>query len=236
MPMIIELRLKASWAVQPDTRKLHGLACALFGHDPTFTIWPLQAAAGSDHDWTFRGAWLPATLPPASALEPESLRHGHVTCAVVEAQHRRVSHAQIAAGVPMRAVRVQFSSPAYFAQNGASTALPDPRLIAGSWRRRWDASLPAGDPLAISDDTWRDTHRALSLAEYDLHTERRDSGYDRDQAGMVGWLVIRAAGSSGASRVLGTLARFAEFCGTGAQATHGFGATTVTPLPMTPDG
>jgi hypothetical protein len=30
MPTLIEMRLKATWTVRPDTRKLHGLACALF--------------------------------------------------------------------------------------------------------------------------------------------------------------------------------------------------------------
>lgn len=30
MPALIEIRLKAMWTVRPDTRKLYGLACALF--------------------------------------------------------------------------------------------------------------------------------------------------------------------------------------------------------------
>jgi CRISPR/Cas system endoribonuclease Cas6 (RAMP superfamily) len=32
-----------------------------------------------------------------------------------------------------------------------------------------------------------------------------------------------------ARKILGTLARFAEYSGTGAQVTHGFGAITLTP-------
>ena len=31
-----------------------------------------------------------------------------------------------------------------------------------------------------------------------------------------------------ARKILGALSRFAEYCGTGAQVTHGFGATTLT--------
>ena len=246
MPIVIEMRLKASWTVQPDTRQLHGLACALFegvgaehlGSEKPFTVWPLrQASPDGGYDWDFRAAWLAGSLPPATALIAEQLRYGHVACAVVESRHRSVSFAQIAAGGQARAVRVKLASPAYFAQNGARVVVPDPRLIAGSWRRRWNGSLPDGDPLQVSDETWRETHRALSLAEFDLRTEPRDSGYGRDQAGMVGWLILRMNGKAppSAARVLGTLSRFAEFCGTGAQTTHGFGATTVAMLPGTPD-
>jgi CRISPR/Cas system endoribonuclease Cas6 (RAMP superfamily) len=55
---------------------------------------------------------------------------------------------------------------------------------------------------------------------------------------MTGWLSLRMARNRTpeAAPVLGTLARFAEFCGTAAQTTHGFGATTVTAEPGTPDG
>jgi hypothetical protein len=49
MPTLIEMRLKATWTVHPDTRQLHGLACALFegdstghlGQDKPFTVQPL---------------------------------------------------------------------------------------------------------------------------------------------------------------------------------------------------
>lgn len=236
MPALIDLSLKASWTVRPDTRQLHGLACALFEDDEThhlgpgrpFAVWPLTAAScGSDHDWEWRAAWLPAAHPPAAALAPARLRIGHVTCLVTQGRHRIVSHSQLAAGPAMRAVRVEFRSPAYFAQNGSSTVMPDPRLVTGSWRRRWNSSLPGGDPLSIDDDVWRDTHRALSLAEFELRTERRGTGHDRAQTGMTGFLILRLARNTPAkcANVLGTLARFAEFSGTGAQTTHGFGAT-----------
>ena len=76
---------------------------------------------------------------------------------------------------------VTSGSPTYFSQNGADIVLPDPRLIAGSWRRRWNSSLPDGDPLTIGDDAWRETHRALVLGPFDLRTEVRDSGHGRDR-------------------------------------------------------
>jgi hypothetical protein len=161
MPLIIEMSLKSTWTVQPDTRQLHGLACALFenggtdhlGPEKPFAIWPLTPATEpGSHDWEWRAAWLPAVLPPAASLAPTRLRLRHVTCIVTQTRQRSISHAQLAAGPPARRVAVTFSSPAYFSQNGTPTVLPDPRLIAGSWRRRWNACLPAGDQLIIDDD------------------------------------------------------------------------------------
>jgi CRISPR/Cas system endoribonuclease Cas6 (RAMP superfamily) len=80
----------------------------------------------------------------------------------------------------------------------------------------------------IDDDVWRDSHRAIRLTEFDLRTERRDSGRGHERAGFTGFATLRVAKEApGQVRsVFGTLVRFAEFCGTGAQTTHGFGATT----------
>jgi CRISPR-associated endoribonuclease Cas6 len=242
MPIVIELRLKTSWTVRPDTRQLHGLACALFedeesehlGHEKPFAVWPLSPAPdGVAHDWEWRAAWLPDRLPPATALAPNQLRLGHVTCTVTEATHRRVTHAQLAAGPPLNSADVWFRSPTYFSQNGTDLVLPDPRLIAGSWRRRWNASLPKGGPLAIEDDAWREAHRAIHLAGYDLHTEHRDSGRGHERAGFTGSATLRVGKNTPTAvrSVFGTLVRFAEFCGTGAQTTHGFGATAVSVTP-----
>jgi CRISPR-associated endoribonuclease Cas6 len=107
--------------------------------------------------------------------------------------------------------------------------LPDPRLIVGSWRRRWNASLPDGDTLAISDDAWTRAHRLLGLEAFDLGTSTRDSGHGRERTGFTGTATLRLARNAPAParQILGTLARFAEFCGTGAQTTHGFGATVL---------
>ena len=238
MPIVIELRLKASWMVRPDTRQLHGLACALFenegaehfGHDKPFAVWPLsQAPSGGAHDWEWRATWLPDQLPPVTALTPDQLRLGHVTCTVTEATHRRVTHAQLAAGPPLGSAEAWFRSPTYFSQNGTDAVLPDPRLIVGSWRRRWNASLAGEDRLAIDDQAWRETHRAIRLGEFDLHTEHMDSGRGHERAGFTGSATLQVHKGTPAAvhSVFGTLVRFAEFCGTGAQTTHGFGATAV---------
>lgn len=240
MPTLIEMRLKASWTVRPDTGKLHGLACALFeedatahtGQDKPFAVSPMRPAPGGPQDeWLWRAAWLPDSLPPAGALAADLLRMGHTSCVVGETTQRRVSHAQLAAGVPLGEVTLTFGSPTFFSQNGSYVVTPDPRLIAGSWRRRWNASLPAGDRLAIDDLAWRDTHRLLGLSAFDLSTSSRDSGHGPERSGFTGSATLRLArGAPPAARqLLSTLARFAEYCGTGAQTTHGFGATALAP-------
>ena len=247
MPTLIEMRLKATWAVRPDTRQLHGLACALFeaegtghlGQDKPFAVWPLSPVpGGADGEWLLRAAWLPDGPPPSAASAADQLRVGHVRCLVTECTQRRVTHAALAAGPALSAVTVRFASPVYFSQNGVDVLVPDPRLIAGSWRRRWDGSLPAGDPLAVADDAWQGTHRALGLASFGLCTEARDTGHGRDRLGFTGTVTLRLARTApcSAGEVLGTLARFAEYCGTGAQTTHGFGATALLPVRGAPGG
>ena len=148
---------------------------------------------------------------------------------MTESAQRRVAHARMAARPAVSSVTVTFGSPTYFSQNGVGVVIPDPRRIVGSWRRNWNSSLPDAGPLSIGEDTWREMHPAIHLAEFDLRTESRDSGYGRDRAGFTGSAVLRLGRNAPASAraILGTLARFAEYCGTGAQTTHGFGTTTV---------
>jgi hypothetical protein len=238
MPTLIEMRLKATWSVRPDTRKLHGLACALFersgdghtGQEKPFAVSPLrQLPGGSSDEWAWRAAWLPDSAPPAGVTEADLLRVGHVSCVVAESIQRRVTHAALASGAAAGEVTVSFGSPVFFSQNGADVLVPDPRLITGSWRRRWNASLPPGDALAIGDDEWTQTHRLLGLGAFDLRTSTGDSGHGQAQTGFTGTATLRLARNAPAAarQVLGTLARFAEFCGTGAQTTHGFGATVL---------
>ena len=238
MPVLIEMRLKASWAVRPDTRQLHGLACALFegasdghlGQDKPFSVWPLCLAPGEAGETVgaWRSAWLPDGPAPAAVTAADVLRVGHVTCAVTE-MAAPGDPCPARAGPVADSATVSFSSPTYFSQNGGDVVLPDPRLIVGSWRRRWNSSLPDTGLLAIGEDAWRETHRALRLATFDLRTDTRDSGHERNCTGFTGTAVLRLDRSAPAAAraVLGTLARFAEYCGTGAQTTHGFGATTV---------
>jgi CRISPR-associated endoribonuclease Cas6 len=241
MPTLIEMRLKAAWEVRQDTRQLHGLACALFegdspadgghaGQDKPWTVTPLRPVPdGGPDEWLWRAAWLPDGPVPSAGSVADALRVGHASCVVMESTQRRVSHAALASGPAAGEVTVSFGSPVYFSQNGTDVLVPDPRLIVGSWRRRWNASLPDADALWISDEAWRDAHRLMELAAFDLRTEASDSGYGRPRAGFTGSVTLRAArGAPVAVRgMLTTLARFAEYSGTGAQVTHGFGATSL---------
>ncbi len=235
MPAIVEMRLRPSRVLEPTTRQLHGLACAVFegahsanhvGQDKQFTIWPLYP----DPDgWLLRASWLLPGLPHSVLAACGQLRIGPVTCAVTDLAFRPALHTDLASGSPLNEARLTFRSPTYFSQNGAHVVQPDPRLIVGSWRRRWNASLPPEDPLVIGDDLWRDIHHALRLTAFDLHTETRDAGHGHDQAGFTGTATLRLDKNAPAAvcQGFGTLARFAEFCGTGAQTTHGFGATSL---------
>ena len=56
-----------------------------------------------------------------------------------------------------------------------------------------------------------------------------DSGRAYERAGFTGTATLRLGRdtSAAAGAIFGALVRFAEFCGTGAQTTHGFGATRV---------
>lgn len=98
----------------------------------------------------------------------------------------------------------------------------DPRLIAGSRRRRWNVSLLSGHPLEIDADLWRDIDLALHVTGSGFRTESRAADYG-EQPGQTGSMTIAAPGGvQGEARTaFGGLARFAECCGTGVQVTHG---------------
>lgn len=248
MPAIIELRLRAERPLDATTRQLHGLACAVFegqqsnghsDHEKAFTVWPLGADRQEPRTgWLLRTAWLRPRLPQAVLVAYGKLRLGHITCNVTDIAYRPASHTELASGPPLEAIRLTFRSATYFSQNGTDVVIPEPRLIAGSWRRRWNASLPGDNALQIDEEIWREIRRALRLTAFDLHTERRDSGRGYDRAGFAGTATLRLdkEAPSAVRSAFGALARFAEFCGTGAQTTHGFGATTVAAYEPTRQG
>jgi hypothetical protein len=254
MPAVIELRLCPAAPLprgfEPTTRQLHGLACVMFegacadhdGAEKPFTVWPLREARtgrdGVPGGWLLRAAWLRDGFPQSVLAACGTVRLGPAECAVSDVAFRPVTHEALADVRPVDGARVTLTSPAYFSQNGEYVAEPDARLIAGSWRRRWNASLPAGSGLHVDADLWRDIHLALHVTGSGLRTETRDAGYRapngewRKRTGLTGSLTLRLeSGAPQAARhAFGALARFAEYCGTGAQVTHGFGATRVTLL------
>jgi CRISPR-associated endoribonuclease Cas6 len=244
MPVIVELRLRAERVTRtpyvPTTIQLHGLACTLFegahsdGHesqDKPFSIWPLTPASDG---WLLRAAWLTSGFPQQVLASCGQLRLGPVFCTVTDLALHPESFTDIATAPASDGVRLDFRSPSYFSENGRPVVTPDPRLMAGSWYRRWNTR--ADDNLTIPDEDWRALSRSLRLTEFDLRTESRDTGYGRTRQGFTGTATLRLdkAAAPETRAQFTALARFAEFSGTGAQTTHGFGATTATLIPGQP--
>ena len=238
MPVIVELRLRAERVTRtpyiPTTVQLHGVACALFegafseDHESQvkpFSIWPLTPVADG---WLLRAAWLSAGFPQQVLASCGELRVGPVFCTVTDLALHPESFTDIASGPASDGVRLEFRSPTYFSQNGARVITPDPRLIVGSWRRHWNTH--ADESLRIPDEDWRTLTQSVRLSEFDLSTQRRDTGYGRTRQGFTGTATLHLDKTAPAeTRAQFTaLTRYAPFTGTGAQSTHGFGATTGT--------
>jgi hypothetical protein len=241
MPAIIELRLRADRMTRapyvPTTLQLHGVACALFegalssGHDSQdkpFSIWPLTPVPDG---WLLRAAWLAVGFPQQVLAACGQLRVGPIFCTVTDLALHPESFAALADGPAGDGCRLDFRSPVYFSQNASRVVTPDPRLIVGSWRRRWN--IYADKDLAIPDEDGHVISRSLRLTEFDLRTQTRDNGYGRGRQGFTGTATLRLDKTvcPEARAQFTALARFAEYSGTGAQTTHAFGATTAALIP-----
>jgi CRISPR-associated endoribonuclease Cas6 len=237
MPIAITLRLRAGRSWRPDTRQLHGLACTLFegakgehaAQVKRFSVWPVVAdPADPAVGLVLRCGWLADDPSPFDPGAMSRVRFGAVPCMVVGVEEHKASYAELAASPPADAATLTFHSPTYFSQNGQPEVLPDPRLILGSYRRRWNDTLPAGSALRVDDEFWKRLHHAARLGTFELRTAQMDSGHGRAQTGFVGTAALRVGrGTPVQLRVVfAALVRFAAYAGTGAQTTHGFGATT----------
>jgi hypothetical protein len=237
MPIAITLRLRACRPWRPDTRQLHGLACTMFegvegehsAQVKRFAVWPVMAdPADPASGLVLRCAWLADDPPPFDPGAMSRVRFGGVACTVEGIEEQKTSYAELAAGPPTDAATLTFRSPTYFSQNSQPEVLPDPRLILGSYRRRWNEALPPDSALQVDDELWKQLHRAAGLGAYELRTAQMDSGHGRAQMGFVGTAALRLGRGTPAQvrAVFAALVRFAGYAGTGAQTTHGFGATT----------
>lgn len=238
MPTVVTLRVRSSGMRLPETRHLHGLACALFERPEDdhsamklFSAWP-AARAGDSRDsrgscLRLRFGWLHDEPPPAIPSTGGSVRLGNTRCVVEEVTEQKDSFGALAAGPPALSGTLSFHSPTYFSSNGEDVRSPDPRLIVGSYRRRWNAAVPGSAPWVVDDDLWQRLSRSLCLTTFDLRTAGMESGHDRLGRGFIGTasLRLRPAVSNDLRAVFAALMRFATYSGTGAQTTHGFGAT-----------
>ncbi|MBV9282964.1 MAG: CRISPR-associated endoribonuclease Cas6 [Chloroflexi bacterium] len=145
----------------------------------------------------------------------------------------------IADGPEPRSIQVRFASPTFFSlgRRGGRQSyclLPVPELVVRSWLRPW---LEAGgvvpdDPLAPG---WLADRVAIRRVR-DLSTVAVDSvktaltGFTGDVS--YAWTGAEPWGPG----LLDALARFAEYCGTGAKTGHGFGETCVLGLSRAASG
>ncbi|MGH3342753.1 MAG: CRISPR system precrRNA processing endoribonuclease RAMP protein Cas6 [Carbonactinosporaceae bacterium] len=248
MPISYTLRLQTERPVQPETRHLHGLACVLFesagsdehaAPDKPFTVWPLTHMPGAgDTVWELRASWLPDHPPAAAPTVGAAVRLGAAGCEVTGVDCRAVRLAALAEGPPIGRAHLRFRSPTFFVRDGADMITPDVRLILGSYRRRWNASLPGGHALRIDDDTWRALARRAAFADFNLTTARMDTGHGRERTGFVGTAILRLSRDATQEErtAFSALVRFAPYAGTGGQTTHGFGATELVIGPAAASG
>jgi CRISPR-associated endoribonuclease Cas6 len=126
-------------------------------------------------------------------------------------------------------VRVRFESPTFFSlgrrfghqQYGL---LPIPELVTYSWLRAWQS---AGGPVPASFDALALKERVALWGVHGLRTQVV-RGEKTALTGFTGEALYAWVGEEPwGSGFLTTLARFAEYCGTGAKTGHGFGRTRI---------
>ncbi len=241
MPAAITLRLRPFRPWRPDTRQLHGLACTLFedpgadhaAQEKRFAVWPVVPDPADPHvGLVLRCSWLGEGASPldGAATFAAGVRLGAAPCALIGIQERAASYAKLTTSPPATSATLTFRSPTYFSRNGEDLVLPDPRLMLHSYRRRWNQALPGNSALRVDDDLWQRLHHAARLGPYELRTAEMDSGRGYLRVGFVGVATLQLVGGTATDvrSAFATLVRFATYCGTGAQTTHGFGATTST--------
>ena len=144
--------------------------------------------------------------------------------------HDAVTYADIVAQAPPRASRfpIRLLTPtAHHARNACRKAivLPAPENYYGSWLNRWNICAPIG----IDERLLATVDSHVAIADCAGRTQHVELDRGRSFIGFVGEVsfeVLRphllAAGEMAA---LAALARFAGYCGTGVETTHGMGQT-----------
>lgn len=170
---------------------------------------------------TFLRANLYLKLEPVlRELQVLPLAAPHRVVGFAESGHRWAgasSFATLLEGVPSADAHLQFASPTSFRRKGSSYPLPEPRLVFGSLRERWNAHAPVPVPEELGAAlTERLTLRHLALRS------RGDAALHMiGCTGRATYHLPRATPEE--ARWLTALARFAFFSGVGAKTTAGFG-------------
>jgi hypothetical protein len=143
----------------------------------------------------------------------------------------RTSYDELAASAtPHRVLRLGFLSPTAFLHGRSVSCFPDPGLVFGSHRARWNRLAPAHLQLDVDFAELGLVVRAFEgrSGTVSLGVRSPSGRHRRDFVGFVGNVEYQA--SRGSERELGrwqTLAGFAPFCGTGANTAAGMGVTMV---------
>lgn len=121
-----------------------------------------------------------------------------------------------------REINIEFLSPTSFRRKGRQYLFPEPRLVFGSWLRRWNT---LGAP-PVDEDFLDRIAEDVFVARYELATALIP--FDKYKiAGFRGSITYEASKSftDDELRTLNTLADFSFFSGTGYKTTMGLGET-----------
>ena len=226
MPATLDLVLGLDVPPVVYPARMHGAACALFGHPepggrPRFSVWPL-VDRGDRASW--RVGWLAAEPCPRDVA---AVTFGDDTHRVLDVAVREWTYPELAAARPARHADLDVHSPMFFSRNGRDLPLPDPVLIIQSLVGRWDHHAPPA--FTVPDDVRRALLATVYLVGMDGGTVTGAVGTRTAQTGFVGSvsLALTRAADDPTASAFATLLRYAEIAGLGAQTGHGFGATTV---------
>jgi len=131
-----------------------------------------------------------------------------------------LTYADLAASDAVADLVLRFTTPTLFRRKGMPVLSPEPRLVFGSYLRRWQAFSPV--PLPGLDEAA--LREPVALVESDLREEMVDLATVR-HPGFVGTVRYRIAGEAALQRGIAALAAYAAFCGTGSRTAFGMGQT-----------
>lgn len=127
------------------------------------------------------------------------------------------------AALPAGEIHLHFSSPTVFRNKGGDLTTPEPRLVFGSFLRRWRAlaGYPFPDIGTLTDEA---AAAAVDLCAADLHWQQIELRAACHTT-FTGTAHYNLTGDATVRRALATLADYAAWCGAGARTGFGFGQT-----------
>jgi len=112
----------------------------------------------------------------------------------------------------------------FFKKAQTSYPLPDPWLMIGAWKNRWNSLLPARVGIEIPIENKRKSEK-IQVRRANINTLRVQIADYQPNIAFCGSVRLKWLGDEKELREFVALARFAEFSGTGAKTTMGCGVT-----------